>query len=106
MGENLIYKIRNMLFENIIYKDINWFYKKSNSPGVLSNILSEDITLLNGLTTETVSILLEAIFTLVIGFSMSCYFSWRMALISLATVPLVIIGAYITIKLTAKAKEF
>ena len=52
MGENLIYKVRKLLFAEIIYKEIPWFDKKETAPGVLTNVLAEDISLLNGMTTE------------------------------------------------------
>jgi hypothetical protein len=50
--------MRKKLFTGILYKDIKWFDNKHNSPGVLTTLLAEDITLLNGLTTETISIYL------------------------------------------------
>ncbi len=104
LGEQLTCKMRVMLFEGIIYKHISWFDSKDKAPGVLSNVLSQDITLLNGLSTESISIILESVFTVTIGIVLSFYFSWRMALVTLALVPLVVLGGIITVKLTAAAK--
>jgi hypothetical protein len=50
--------MRKKLFKGMIYKYISWFDNKERAPGVLTNIFSEDISLLNGLSTETVSIML------------------------------------------------
>lgn len=44
LGENLTYTIRNKLFASILYKHLGWFDNKERAPGVLSNVLSEDIT--------------------------------------------------------------
>jgi ATP-binding cassette subfamily B (MDR/TAP) protein 1 len=96
--------MRVMLFEGIIYKHVAWFDSKDKATGVLSNVLSEDITLLNGLSTESISIILESLFTIIIGIALSLYFSWRMALITLAMIPLVMLGGLISNKLTAKAR--
>jgi ATP-binding cassette subfamily B (MDR/TAP) protein 1 len=93
-----------MLFSSIIYKHVSWFDSKDKAPGVLSNILSEDISLLNGLSSETTSIIMESIMTIVLGLAIALYFSWRMALITFALIPLVILGGYMSMKLTAKAK--
>jgi ATP-binding cassette subfamily B (MDR/TAP) protein 1 len=96
--------MRVMLFEGIIYKHVSWFDSKDKATGVLSNVLSEDITLLNGLSTESISIILESLFTIAIGIALSLYFSWRMALITLAMIPLVMLGGLISVKLTARAR--
>ena len=42
-GENLTYKLRLELFKGIIYKQLAWFDRKDRAPGILSNILSEDV---------------------------------------------------------------
>ena len=93
LGENLIYRVRVKLFGEIMHKDVPWFDHKDYAPGVLTNILSEDITLLNGLTTETVSIYLEAVLAVGLGVFISFFFSWRMALITMAMSPMVMVGA-------------
>jgi ATP-binding cassette subfamily B (MDR/TAP) protein 1 len=94
-SENLIFTIRRKLFEGIIYKDISWFDSKDRAPGVLTNIVSEDISLLNGLTTETISIIMQGLFGLSIGIILSFYFSWRMALITLAISPMMALGGFL-----------
>mmetsp|Transcript_8749 Transcript_8749/g.8043 ORF Transcript_8749/g.8043 Transcript_8749/m.8043 type:complete len:84 (+) Transcript_8749:102-353(+) len=76
----------------MLYKDISWFDSKENAPGVLTNILAEDITLLNGLTTETLAIYLQGYLGLIIGMVLSLYFSWRTALISVGCSPFLLIG--------------
>jgi hypothetical protein len=38
-GENLTYKLRVMLFEAILMKDIGWFDAKDKAPGVLTNVI-------------------------------------------------------------------
>lgn len=81
-----------------------WFDKKDTAPGVLTNIISEDITLLNGLTTETISIFLEAIFCMVIGIVLSLFFSWKISLITLALTPFLILGGYLRGKLMNKER--
>jgi len=101
-GENLIKTFRMKLYEGIIYKHVGWFDSKEKAPGVLSNILSEDIQTLHGMTTETYSVVLEAILTLCICIVVSFIFSWEMALITLAASPFVIVQGFIQNKLMWK----
>jgi ABC-type multidrug transport system fused ATPase/permease subunit len=93
MGENLTFSFRKQLFESIVYKSISWFDSKERAPGILTNILSEDITKLNGLTTETVGILLESALGFIIGILISFNFSWRISLVCIGCSPLLLLGA-------------
>lgn len=104
VGENLTYTLRKLLFEGIIYKHMAWFDSKDKAPGVLTNVLSEDIILLNGLTTETLSIYAEAICAMIIGIILAFYFSWTMSLITLGALPFFIIGIISTYKLSSFGK--
>jgi len=75
-GENLTYKLRVKLFEAILMKDIGWFDSKDKAPGVLTNVIQEDITALNGLTTEASGIMVEAALGLTVSAAICMYFSW------------------------------
>jgi len=92
LGENLTYTIRSKLFTSIVYKHLAWFDNKERAPGILSNTLSEDITLLNGLTSETISNILEGVLCSVLGIIFSFVFTWHMALISLGAIPFLLVG--------------
>jgi hypothetical protein len=76
VGENLTFTVRKLLFKGILYKHVSWFDNKKRAPGILTNLMAEDVTDLNGLTTETVSILIEAFFGIIIGCIISFIFSW------------------------------
>jgi ATP-binding cassette subfamily B (MDR/TAP) protein 1 len=92
VGENLTFEIRNELYKGIIYKHLAWFDSKDRAPGILSNVLSEDIGALNGLTTEHLAILVEAFLGLIVGVILSLIYTWKMGLITLAMVPFVSLG--------------
>ena len=75
-----------------MHKQICWFDRKSRAPGILTDVLTEDITNLNALTTESVGVLTECLFTLLAGCAMSFYFEWRMAGCCLLAIPFVVLG--------------
>jgi ATP-binding cassette, subfamily B (MDR/TAP), member 1 len=91
LGENLTFTIRKKVFTGIIYKHLAWFDNKDRAPGILSNVLSEDITLLNGMTTEVIAIILESFLALVIGFILSMVFNWKIGLVLLRSSCLVVL---------------
>ena len=98
-GENLTYDVRVLLFKSLIHKEVAWFDSKERAPGILTNILSEDITNLNGLTTETIGTAAESFASLAGGIAASAYYQWRMALVCLALTPFTVLGAVLMAKL-------
>lgn len=104
LGENLTFTLRQKLFDAILYKDPSWFDRKDRAPGVLSNILSEDITLLNGLTTEYLALLVEGVLILLVGIILSFSYSWRTGLVCIALSPIILFGAFMMQRVNVKQR--
>ena len=83
-----------LLFEAILYKHIGWFDNKDRAPGVLGNVIQEDIGLLNGLTSETYAVALESALGLLISSVMCLHFSWQVGLIAIVLSPLMVFGGF------------
>ena len=73
-------------------KDIGWFDNKDKAPGILTNVIQEDITALNGLTTEAAGVLIEAILGMTVSAALCFVFSWQLALVVIAVSPLMMLG--------------
>lgn len=86
-----------------MFKNVAWFDSKKRAPGILSTIFSEDISNLNGLSTEIVGTLAETGFCLIFGISLSAFYEWRMTLVCLAATPLVMLGGVFMAKLQWKS---
>ena len=95
-GENLTAYVRLDLMKGIIYKQLSWFDDEKRAPGILSSIMSENVVSLNGMTTETVSVVLEAILAVSLGIMIACLFSWRTAVCTALVSPIMIIGVVAT----------
>jgi ABC-type multidrug transport system fused ATPase/permease subunit len=91
-GENLTYNVRRDLIRGILFKQVSWFDRENRAPGILTSVLSEDVSALNGMTTETISVLIEAVLGLILGLLVSLILSWRMALLTVAVSPVLLIG--------------
>ena len=98
-GENLTFKIRYELFESLIHKQVAWFDRKSKAPGIISNMLSEDISNLLGLSTNHLSMFSESATTIICGLTMACIFSWQMSLVTIVLTPFIGISGVIMSKL-------
>jgi hypothetical protein len=64
------------LFEAYLHKHIGWFDNKNRAPGILTNILTEDISSVNGLTTESLGIAVEAALGLFFSCLICFIFTW------------------------------
>lgn len=93
-AENLVKTVRLKLFESILYKHIGWFDNKSRAPGILGNVVQEDIQQLNGLTSEVYSVAIESILGIIISSALCLYFSWQIGLIAIVMSPLMVFGGF------------
>lgn len=91
-GDNLTLKLRIMLFESILRKHIGWFDNKDRAPGVLTNIITEDISSVNGLTTEAIAILIEAFLGLVVSCGAVFIFSPSLGIVVTCLTPFMVLG--------------
>lgn len=94
MGEKMTYHIRIKIVEEILHKQISWFDREDRAPGILTNIISAEITSLNGMTSETLVTLFELGSTCVLGFTGGLIFSWEATLIACLCSPIMVVGMY------------
>lgn len=91
-GENLSLAVRMELFKAIMHKHIGWFDDKEKAPGVLTKHLTEDISQLNGLTTETFGIIIEAALGLVLSVLICAIFAPMLAIVCAFVSPFMVLG--------------
>ncbi len=76
----------------MIHKSVGWYDDKTKSSGTLTNILISDIAALNGLTSESISVGIEAALGLFFSCALCFLFTWQVALCVLASCPLMVLG--------------
>ena len=91
-GDNLTLRLRIRLFEAILRKHVGWFDNKERAPGILTNIITEDISSVNGLTTEAIGIMVEAFLGIFISCLICFIFSWQLAIIITIISPFMVLG--------------
>ncbi|KAG0587384.1 hypothetical protein KC19_2G160800 [Ceratodon purpureus] len=95
MSENLIKRVREMIFARILTNDISWFDKDENSSGQVSARLSADATAVKSAIADRISLMVQTFTLLVAAFVISFSLLWKMSLVVLATFPLVVSAAII-----------
>ncbi|KAL5969731.1 ATP-dependent translocase ABCB1 [Taenia solium] len=75
--------------------EIGWFDKPENQPGALTGRLAADVPTLQNMTSRRLASMMEVLVLIVFSLSIAFYFSWQVALVSLAYFPiLVVAGAF------------
>jgi|Transcript_11191 ATP-binding cassette subfamily B (MDR/TAP) protein 1 len=98
VAENITMGVRTDLYNSIIRKDIGWHDQRDNSAGVMTATLASDVQLLNGVSSEGLAVMVEAMSALATAFIGGGIFSWPMMLVGLAVVPLIVICGTIAAK--------
>lgn len=83
-GHLLVKRLRERLFEQIIYQDIAFFDHPDHSTGALSELLSSDVLLIKGLTGDNLGITVKNAVSLVVAIIIAFTASARLAAVTLA----------------------
>ena len=90
MGERLSYRLRLDLLQGVLYKQISWFDREERAPGILTNIMAENITELNGMSTELFVTIVEVIFSLTFSCAFGIFLCWQQGILCLLLSPIAI----------------
>lgn len=106
--ENALRDIRNDAFQKLVYMPMDFF--NTSKVGELTSRISNDITQIQETMRTTIAEFFRQLVIVVGGVLLLFYFSWKLALIMLATVPVmaivaVIFGRFIK-KLSKQAQDF
>ncbi|XP_032690175.1 multidrug resistance protein homolog 49 isoform X1 [Odontomachus brunneus] len=89
-GVRMTTRIRKLAFGAMLKQEMGWYDEDANSVGALCARLSSDAGAVQGATGTRVGAILQAISTLVLGIGLSFYFTWKMTLVSVVSIPLVL----------------
>ncbi|EME42871.1 hypothetical protein DOTSEDRAFT_131498 [Dothistroma septosporum NZE10] len=89
-SEKLVHRARDTSFRVMLRQDIAFFDREENSAGALTSFLSTETTHLAGMSGVTLGTILLVTTTLIVGFTISLAIGWKLALVCIATVPVVL----------------
>ncbi|EPE35282.1 P-loop containing nucleoside triphosphate hydrolase [Glarea lozoyensis ATCC 20868] len=89
-SEKLIHRVRDRAFRTMLRQDIAFFDKDENTAGALTSFLSTQTTHVSGLSGVTLGTLLSVITTLVAAIAVSTAIAWKLALVCVATIPVLL----------------
>ena len=89
-SERLVHRARDKSFRAMLRQDITFFDQEHNTAGALTSFLSTETTHLAGMSGVTLGTILQVSTTLIVCFVVALAVGWKLALVCIATVPIVL----------------
>jgi ATP-binding cassette subfamily B (MDR/TAP) protein 1 len=89
-SERLVHRARDRAFRTMLRQDISFFDEEENSTGALTSFLSTEATHLAGISGVTLGTLLSVTTTLFAAIIISLAIGWKLALVTMSTIPVVL----------------
>jgi len=97
-GSKLVRRIRLMSFDKVVHMEIGWFDKSENSSGAIASRLSIDAATVRSLVGDSLALLVENAATLISGLVIAFLACWQLALVVLASVPMMALSGWVQVK--------
>lgn len=96
-SERMIHRIRYRAFRSMLRQDVEFFDRDENTAGALTSFLSTEATHMAGLSGATLGTILMSLSTLVACFAVSLAIGWKLALVCIATVPVLLACGFLRV---------
>ncbi|KAL5711046.1 ABC-type xenobiotic transporter [Ranunculus cassubicifolius] len=93
MGEKMTERVRRMMFSAMLRNEVGWFDEEENSADTLSMRLANDATFVRASFSNRLSIFIQDMSAVVVAVLIGMLLEWRLALVALATLPVLTISA-------------
>eukprot|EP00257_Ricinus_communis_P022757 XP_015582580.1 ABC transporter B family member 6 [Ricinus communis] len=93
MGEKMTERVRRMMFSAMLRNEVGWFDEEDNSADTLSMRLANDATFVRAAFSNRLSIFIQDSAAVVVAVIIGMLLQWRLALVALATLPILMVSA-------------
>uniref|UniRef100_A0A2C9VLW0 ABC transporter B family member 20 n=2 Tax=Manihot esculenta TaxID=3983 RepID=A0A2C9VLW0_MANES len=93
MGEKMTERVRRMMFSAMLRNEVGWFDEEENSADTLSMRLANDATFVRAAFSNRLSIFIQDSTAVVVAVIIGMLLQWRLALVALATLPILMVSA-------------
>lgn len=94
MGENLTTRVRRMMLAAILRNEVGWFDEEENNSSLVAARLATDAADVKSAIAERISVILQNMTSLLTSFIVGFIVEWRVALLILATFPLIVLANF------------
>lgn len=101
VSEALLMRIRRLVFDTLSTQSATWYAVQKQSPPSMIATLASDISNLGGLTSTVIGTIFSIIVNMIAGVILAHIVAWRIAVVILATVPIIMAAGYLRLKVIA-----
>ncbi|KAJ6843704.1 ABC transporter B family member 19-like [Iris pallida] len=94
MGENLTTRVRRMMLSAILRNEVGWFDEEDNNSSLVAARLATDAADVKSAIADRISVILQNMTSLITSFVLGFIVEWRVALLILATFPLLVLANF------------
>lgn len=101
VSERLLLRIRKLVFRTLTTQRLAWYEERRQSPAGMIARLGADISNLGGLTSTVIGTIFSILVNMVAGITLAHIVAWRIAVVILATAPILLAAGYLRLKVIA-----
>ncbi|KAB2579388.1 Multidrug resistance protein-like protein 65 [Lasiodiplodia theobromae] len=105
VSEKLLVKTRILTLRSLLHQDVAWHESEGRTPDTLLSYITTDTNSLSGMTGSVLGISFSIIVSLVLGVTISHIVAWKIAIVLLATVPILLLSGYLRLRMYARFHE-
>ncbi|KAI9169576.1 hypothetical protein LWI28_014310 [Acer negundo] len=90
MGERLVKRVREKMLGKVLSFEIGWFDHDENTSAAICGRLANEANMVRSLVADRTSLLIQVFFSASLAYTLGLLLTWRVAIIMIATQPLVI----------------
>ncbi|KAH7041384.1 P-loop containing nucleoside triphosphate hydrolase protein [Microdochium trichocladiopsis] len=105
VAERVLYKIRILTFRSLFEQDLQWHQSEGRSPSGLLTFLTTDSASIGALTGSIIGTIFSIAINFVAAIILSHVIAWKIAIVCLATVPLMLGAGCLQILVQARFNE-
>ncbi|KAF2404840.1 P-loop containing nucleoside triphosphate hydrolase protein [Trichodelitschia bisporula] len=90
VSEKLLYTVRVLSFRALFEQDLQWHQSEDRTPSGLLSVITKDGNALGGLSGSIIGTILSILINMIVAVVLTHIVAWRIALVCLATVPLLL----------------
>ncbi|KAL5760018.1 hypothetical protein ACOSQ2_018856 [Xanthoceras sorbifolium] len=90
MGERLVKRVREKMLGKVLSFEIGWFDHDENTSAAICARLANEANLVRSLVADRTSLLIQVFFSASLAYALSLLLTWRVAIVMIASQPLVI----------------
>jgi ATP-binding cassette subfamily B (MDR/TAP) protein 1 len=105
VSEKILYRVRVSSLKCLFAEDINWHESEGRTPGTLISYISSNANSLSGVTGTVLGVMLSIIVSLFAGVILAHIVAWKIAVVLLATVPVLLAAGFLRVRVLAEFHE-